>query len=612
MSERGSEGRNATRGRAGLHADEGDLTVYLRLMRLARPYWPHITGLLLLNLLGPPLALLAPIPLKVAIDAGIGSAPLPAPLHPFLFGAAPTAAAIFWLAAGLTVAVAVLTQLQGMAVTLLHSYTGERLTLHFRALLFRHAQRLSHLYHDARGSSDSVFRIQYDSPSIQWVAVDGLIPFVTAALKLVGMVYVTARIDVQLALVALAASPVLLSLSRLYRRRMKQQYEEIKGYESGAYGVLQEVITAVRVVKAFGREDHEERRFVDRSSEGLRARMRAAGSEGALNLLINLTTAVGTAAVLLIGAGKVRSGVLTLGELLVVMTYLTQLYGPLQTVGKTMATLQASLASARRAFELLDQIPEVAERADARPLLRAAGTVEFVGVGFSYDGVHSVLRDVSFVVPAGVRVGIAGRTGAGKTTLVSLVMRFIDPTEGRVLLDGIDLRDLKLADLRSQFAVVLQEPVLFSASIAENIAYARPEASIDEVVAAAMAADAHDFIMRLPEGYDTRVGERGMRLSGGERQRISLARAFLKDAPVLILDEPTSSVDVKTETAIMGAMERLMRGRTTFMIAHRLSTLEGCDLRLEIDHGRLVDIRATDLDSETKSRAIALPAGPHP
>ena len=591
MAERVSDNGKTVKNVGATRTHESDLAVYRRLMGLARPYWPHITGLLLLNLLGPPLTLLAPIPLKLAIDAGIGSAPLPQPLRPLLFGAVPTATAVFWLAAGLTVGVALLTQLQGLVVALLHSYTGERLTLHFRALLFRHAQRLSHLYHDARGSSDSVFRIQYDSPSIQWIAVDGLIPFVTATLKVAGMMYVTTRIDGQLALVALATLPVLLILSQIYRRQMKQQYEEIKGFESSAYGVVQEVITAVRVVKAFGREDHEEKRFVLRASEGLRARMRAAVSEGALGLLINLTTALGTAAVLLIGAGKVRSGALTLGDLLVVMTYLAQLYGPLQTVGKTVATLQGSLASARRAFELLDQLPEVVERPGARPLRRATGAMEFRGVGFSYDGSHDVLHDISFAVPAGARLGIAGRTGAGKTTLVSLAMRFIDPTQGQILLDGIDLRDLRLADLRAQFAIVLQEPVLFAASIAENIAYARPEASIDEIVAAAEAANAHDFIRRLPEGYDSPVGERGMRLSGGERQRISLARAFLKDAPVLILDEPTSSVDVTTEAAIMDAMDRLMRGRTTLIIAHRLSTLDSCDVRLEIEAGRIESFR---------------------
>jgi ATP-binding cassette subfamily B protein len=554
---------------------------------LARPYWPQIAGLLLLNLLAPPLTLLTPLPLKIAVDSAVGSRPVPAPLDVLVPGGAASPEAALWLAAGLTVVVALLSQLQAVATTLLHAFTGERLTLHFRALLFRHAQRLSLLYHDARGSSDSIFRIQYDSPSVQWVALDGLIPFVAAGLKVAGMVYVTARIDAQLALVAVAVSPALLILSGRYRDRMKSQYKAIKSLESTAYGVVQEVLTAVRVVKAFGREDDEQRRFVSRSREGLKARMRAAASEGSLGLLINLTTALGTAGVLLLGVGKVRSGALSLGDLLVVMTYLGQLYGPLQTVGKTVATLQGSLASARRAFELLDEAPEVAERPDARPLRRAAGAVELRDVSFSYDGRRPVLRGVSFAVPPGVRVGISGRTGAGKSTLMSLVMRFFDPTEGRVLLDGVDLRDLRLADLRGQFAIVMQEPVLFSTSIAENIAYARPEATRDEVIAAAKAADAHEFISGLPEGYETLVGERGMSLSGGERQRISLARAFLKDAPVLILDEPTSAVDTKTEAAIMAAMERLMRGRTTFMIAHRLSTLESCDVRLEVEAGRV-------------------------
>jgi ATP-binding cassette subfamily B protein len=557
-------------------------------MRLARPYWPHIAGLLLLNLLAPPLALLTPLPLKIAVDSAVGSLPLPAPLDRLVPGTRPSSSAVLWIAGGLLVAVTVLGLLQGLATTLLHTYTGDRLTLHFRALLFRHVQRLSLLYHDRKGTADSAYRIQYDTPSIEWIAVDGLIPFVTANLKLVGMIYVTMMLDWQLALVALAIAPLLLALSHLYRHRMKRQYRSLKELESRAFNVIHEVLSAVRVVKAFGREDDEEERFRERSGAGLRAQMRTAASEGLLDLAIDLTTAAGTAAVLFLGVAKVQSGVLTLGELLMVMTYLTLLYAPLQTAGKTVATLEGSLASARRAFELLDEDPEVPERPDARPVQRAAGAITFDNVAFSYDGTHLVLRDVSFSVAPGTRVGIAGRTGAGKTSLVSLMMRFFDPVSGRVLLDGVDLRDYRLVDLRNQFAMVLQEPVLFSTSIAENIAYACPGADQEAIIAAAKAADAHDFITLLPEGYDTLVGERGMRLSGGERQRISLARAFLKDAPVLILDEPTSSVDVMTEGAILAAMDRLMRGRTTFMIAHRLSTLDGCDVRLELDHGRLV------------------------
>jgi len=234
-------------------------------------------------------------------------------------------------------------------------------------------------------------------------------------------------------------------------------------------------------------------------------------------------------------------------------------------------------------------VPDVAERPQARPLKRAAGAIEFRGVGFAYDNQHLVLDGVSFTIEAGTRLGVAGRTGAGKSTLMSLLMRFYDPSKGQILLDGVDLRDYKLADLRNQFAIVMQEPVLFSTSIAENIAYGRPGASFQDIVTAAKVANAHDFIATLPNGYDTLVGERGMRLSGGERQRIALARAFLKDAPILILDEPTSAIDVATEALIMEAMQRVMAGRTTLMIAHRLSTLDVCDARLVMEHGLLVE-----------------------
>jgi ATP-binding cassette subfamily B protein len=318
------------------------------------------------------------------------------------------------------------------------------------------------------------------------------------------------------------------------------------------------------------------------------ARIRYTVGEGVFGLLVGLTTAVGTAAVVFLGMRHVQAGILTLGELLLVLGYLSQLYAPLKTISKKAGDVQASLASAERAFSLLDEAPDVVERPGAQPLGRARGAVTFQGMSFAYGQDRPVLRDISFEIGAGTRLGIVGTTGAGKTTLVSLLTRFYDPTAGRILLDGVDLREYKLADLRNQFAIVLQEPVLFSTSIAENIAYGRPDACHEEIVAAAKAANAHEFIMNLPQGYQTLVGERGMRLSGGERQRISLARAFLKDAPILILDEPTSSVDVKTEAAIMEAMERLMQGRTTVMIAHRLSTLATCDAQLEIEHGRLV------------------------
>jgi ATP-binding cassette, subfamily B, bacterial len=316
--------------------------------------------------------------------------------------------------------------------------------------------------------------------------------------------------------------------------------------------------------------------------------VRVTFTEGVFGVLVGLTTAAGTATVLFVGVRLVLSGALTLGDLLLVMGYLAQLYGPLNTLSNSKASLQSSLASAERAFSILDEAPDVVERPGAQPLARAAGAVAFREVSFAYREDHPVLHDVSFEIDPGTRVGISGETGAGKTTLMSLLTRFYDPTTGEILLDGIDLRDYKLADLRNQFAIVLQEPVLFSTTIAENIGYARPGASKEEIIEAAKAANAHEFIVGLPHGYETEVGERGMSLSGGERQRIALARAFLRDAPVLILDEPTSSVDTKTEAVIIEAMERLMRGRTTFMIAHRVSTLASCDARLELADGRVV------------------------
>jgi ATP-binding cassette subfamily B protein len=466
------------------------------------------------------------------------------------------------------------------------------LVLGFRAQLFGHAQRLSLAYHDSRGTSDSTYRIQYDATALPSIAVEGVIPLVTAAGTVAGMVYLTIQIDWQLALVALTVAPILFLTSWAYRPRLRSQSRAVKKLESSALAVVQEVLTALRVVKAFGQEARERDRLVRCSREGMGARLRLLLIEGGFGSVISLTTAAGAAAVLFLGTRHVQSGVLTLGQLLQVMVYLTQLYAPLKTLSRKATSLQSHLASAERAFALLDEAPDVAERSHARPLVRAAGAVTCRHVSFAYGADPPVLRDIAFEVGPGTRVGIAGMTGAGKTTLVNLLTRFYDPTEGHILLDGVDLRDYRLADLRNQFAIVLQDSVLFSTSIAENIAYARPGASEEEIIQAAKAANAHDFIARLPQGYQTPVGERGMRLSGGERQRLALARAFLKDAPLLILDEPTSSVDIRTESVILEAMERLMRGRTTFLIAHRLSTMEHCDLLLCIEGGRLVDVRA--------------------
>ena len=567
----------------------GTLKLYQRLILVARPYWPSIAAFLLASLCATPLALLAPLPLKIAVDSVLGDEPFPALLQHFVPQAwLASNSAMLGVVAGLIVLFALLLLLQQLAVAMLKTYTGERLMMRFRTQLFRHVQRLSLAFLDRHGTADSTYRIHFDATCIQSLVVESLVPTISAAAMLAGMLYVTAAVSVQLVLVALAVCPVLLAITALFSGKLRTRWREVKKLESSAQSVVQETLAAMRVVKAFNREEHEHSRFVQQYEQGVGARLAVALQENYYTLLVGLTVAAGTALVLFVGVRQVQAGALSLGELLLVMAYLAKLYDPLKTIGKQLASKQRALASAERAFALLDEYPEVIERSNARPLARASGAVRFENVAFEYEADAPVLREVSFDVPAGCRVGIVGRTGAGKTTLLNLLVRLYDPNTGRILLDGVDLRDYKLDDLRNQFSVVLQDPVLFSTTIAENIAYGRPGATDAEIIAAAKAAHAHEFIEALPQGYQTLVGERGMRLSGGERQRISIARAFLKEAPILILDEPTSAVDVETEQAIVRAMEHLMLDRTTFTIAHRTSTLANCDLVLRVIDGSVL------------------------
>jgi ATP-binding cassette subfamily B protein len=565
-----------------------DFRLYRKLLRQAQPYWLHIGGIFLLSLLSMPLALLMPLPLKIAVDNVIGSQPIPGFLDTLLPAAlSHSNSALLAIAVGLVIAIAVLNQVQAFGSLLLGTYTGEKMVLEFRAQLFRHVQRLSLSYHDSKGTTDSTYRIQYDAPAIQWIMINGFVPLITSGFTFVGMAYVTLRIDWQLGVLALGVAPILFLLTQFYSQRLRRQWTEAKDLESTALAVVQEVLGAIRVVKAFGREGHEQDRFIHHYSKSIWALLRASIAQSCFSCLVALAMATGTAAVLFMGVKHVQAGILSLGDLFLVNSYLTQLYLPLMSIGDQLTGMQRSLASAERAFCLLGEMPDVVEYKHCKPVSRVAGAVTFYNVSFAY-GDHTILRDISFEVTPGTRIGITGKTGAGKTTLFNLLTRFYDPTAGQIFLDDLDLRGYRLADLRNQFAIVLQEPVLFSTSIAENIAYARPDATEQDIIAAAQAANAHEFILKLPQGYETQVGERGMALSGGQRQRISLARGFLKDAPILILDEPTSAIDTKTEAAIMEAMERLMSNRTTFMIAHRLSTLETCDKLLVIENGRMV------------------------
>lgn len=490
---------------------------------------------------------------------------------------------VFVIVLLLAVAIALLGHLRGWMIWRLSSTTGERLICEFRSRLFAHVQRLSIGYHESRGTTESMYRIQQDAASVKHIPIDGMIPSMTAICMLFGMIWATARLDLHLALVGLIVSPVLLVLTRRCACRLRFQWSEAKAVETSAMNVVQEALDASRVVKAFTGEAHEQTRFTTLATQCAHAHRRLAATGSGYDFLISMVMACGTAAALFVGVRHVQMGSLSLSEFLLAMAYLSQLYSPLETITKKVGELQSSLAGFERACALLDEQAEVPEVRHPQPLHRAIGAIEFEHVSFAYASERPILEDVSLTVLPGMRVGIIGYSGTGKSTLLHLMTRFFDPTAGRILLDGRDLREYRLADLRRQFAVVLQEPVLFSGSIAENILYGRPDASFEEIIEAAQAARAHDFIRRLPEGYNTPVGSRGAKLSGGERQRISLARAFLRDAPILILDEPTSAVDVETEEEILQALDVLMQGRTTFLVTHRLGALRACTFQIALD-----------------------------
>ena len=564
--------------------------IYRRVLPFVRPYKRALFAAILAELALTGLALLSPWPLKVLIDSGIGDRELPGwveGLFPFLESGERREIIFFAVAASLAIPLA--SRLVDVADDYLSARVNAGINLGFRTTLFNHFQRLSFRYHDQTTVGDSMYRLDHDGGQISTLVWTNLLYLLTSTLTFFGMLVIVFRLDWQIALLSLAAGPLLYLSVALSGRMFRDRAHRLKRMESAAQTVVQEVLSSLRVVKAFGTEEREQRRFERKSRAAMHAGVRLTLWEDLFGAGLGALTEINRALILLVGALHVYQGSLTIGELLVILAYVSQIHEPMQDIGHALTEMQSSLASAERTIEVLDVEPDVQERPDAKTLEPVLGAVACEHVTFSYSEGHPVLHDVSLKADAGEVVAVVGATGAGKTTLANLLARFYDPDTGRVLLDGHDVRELTLRTLRDSIAVVIQEPILFTDSVRANIAYGRPQATMDEIVAAARSANAHEFIERLPGGYASECGPRGVRLSGGERQRIAIARAFLKDAPVLLLDEPTSSVDSRTELVILDALDELMVGRTTFIIAHRLSTIRRADQILVLDHGRIVE-----------------------
>lgn len=559
-----------------------------RALRYLRPYWLLAAGSIALIVFSALVSLLAPWPMQILIDNVLEGRPgeglasrilgwLPSDRYELL---------IFAVGAGLAIA------LLESGFNILHEYVNtkldQRMVLDVRSDLFQHAQRLSMAYHDKRRTGQLIFAINNQGGAVSEMIMS-VQPLAQNLLTLVGMVWIMFHIDKQLALLSLAVIPFLYYSVGYYSRRIVPQVRKVRDMEGQSLSIVHEAISMLRVIVAFGREDHEYGRFRRQGEEAVKARVKVTVGQALFSTAVNSSTAIGSALVLGFGAYRVLSGKVTVGELLVIMSYIYAVYKPLEVISHTLSTLQEKMVSLELIFGLLDQDPEIKDAPDAISIERARGAVTLEDIHFKYEQRKETLKGVSFEAEAGEVIAIVGPTGAGKTTLISLLPRFYDAQKGRILLDGRDTRKLTVKSLRDQFSIVLQEPLLFSGTIADNIRYGKLEADMEEIMEAARAANAHDFIMQLPKQYETQLGERGVMLSGGERQRISVARAFLKDAPILILDEPTSSIDSKTEGVILDALERLMIGRTTFMVAHRLSTICNADKILVMDKGELVE-----------------------
>jgi ABC-type multidrug transport system fused ATPase/permease subunit len=555
-------------------------------LRSMRPYRRSLDMLTALATAEIVLRLLLPWPMKAVVDTALGSQAPPAWLLA-LPGVRPDSRPSLLVA---IVAIGLVIQMGHQAVLMVHSRlysrTGHLITRDLRQRLFMHLQALSLRHHAETPIGDSVYRLENDAGCLEQLLLRGVMPFTFSALTLIVMFSILVKIDASLALVSLSVVPFMFVWIRWSARRMTPGVERTRQLESRMSARVYESFAAIRLVKSFGREPYEGQRFSGVANEAMRARVVLSAREAWFSSIVAALTAVGTSSVVVAGGMLVLHGRISVGTVLVALAYLGFVYGPLSGLANTTGSMQQALAGVRRVRETLGRAPEtIHDRGGVEPHLR--GRVEFEHVTFGYDG-REVLHDVSFAVSPGEFIALVGPSGSGKTTLVSLIPRFYEPSSGRVLLDGLPAERYRLGPLRQQIALVLQESIVLSGSIRDNLRYGRLEARDAAIEAAAKAANAHEFIAQLPRGYDTELGEAGVGLSGGQRQRLSMARAFLKDAPILILDEPTAALDTVSEQLVLGALARLRAGRTLFVIAHRLSTVRQADRILVLDRGRIV------------------------
>lgn len=471
---------------------------------------------------------------------------------------------------------------------------GQRLTFDLRRRVYVHIQRLSLGFHEQRATGDLIARIIGDIEAIRTFVVSGLLTLISSGLTIVAVTGIMLLLNWQLGLLMVATGPLLFWAAYHYNREIKRASRIARRHEGRVTSVVQEVLASIRTVQAFTREAYEEERFEQQNQASLAANLESMVLQSRLTRLVGIVAAAGTGALVLWGGRQVLAGSLSAGSLLVAIAYLRTLYAPLRQLAKLSNVVGKATTSAERIEEILRERPQVCDRADARPAPRFRGRVEFDCVDLAYVPGQTVLHQIALTVDPGQTIALVGPSGAGKSSIVSLVPRFYDPTAGCVRVDGVDIRTFTLESLRGQISIVLQESVLFHATIRENIAYGKPDASLDEVIEAARQANVHEFVSRLPLGYDTMVGDRGETLSGGERQRVAIARALIRNAPLLILDEPTAQLDVGSEHLTLEALDRLRGGRTTFIIAHRLSTVRAADRIAVVQAGRIVECGTHD------------------